>query len=272
MVVPVERTSALLRGQYGIVEFHSGAKGISRHVVGEEHESQLKLSTHPLESGSEIGDHASRQPARVTLRGWVTSASETAWIELIAMQDRKELLTVVTQLGVYRRMLITKAYANLNERTGLNMPFEARLEEMLFGDAVAPDTIATAAIDLGVVSTEDAGFVTGGLEFPVSSSVEIVDGVYVPRRFFVEQRQSGLDALRTAAFDAGAPRTVRQVGAVSVGVPYEVIGTINGWSDLGVADPLGPLAYDAPVGEVAEPVQVKFATSAFGFDLPPGER
>ena len=115
--------------------------------LAEEHERSVSKTSYPVESGASLTDHAVRQPDKLKLEGWVSDLlpsddadqglalkdrATAAWSEIHKLTDAREPLTVVTRLKVYENMLITKASAPVNDRTGYGLRFSLDLEEVLF--------------------------------------------------------------------------------------------------------------------------------------------
>ena len=75
------------------------------------HKLKLDKSDEPLEDGTSITDHAVTLPEGLVLTGWVSdinggSRPGQAWQEIRRLNRVKTPLTVVTECGIYRQMLI----------------------------------------------------------------------------------------------------------------------------------------------------------------------
>ena len=98
-------------------------------TIEERHEDVLTVTSHPVETGSTISDHAYRQPAKVTIRcGWsnasiyaivgtVTSllsgSFDTNYVRgvynnFLTLQQSRQLFDVLTGKRNYTNMLITR--------------------------------------------------------------------------------------------------------------------------------------------------------------------
>ena len=125
--------------------------------LDESHEREVTTTSYPVESGASLTDHAVRQPDKLTLTGWVSSllpSSEAntsrpisernveAWRRIGELMRDREPVTVATLLGSYHNMLIVKASAPVNRRTGRALRFTIELQEILF----APLTVAAGGL------------------------------------------------------------------------------------------------------------------------------
>ena len=143
----------------------------------ESHTISVKKSTYPAESGIEVTDHAVREPAKLSLKGIISTASvrsaeelfanalggrtgrqhdldlpRDAWITLTGLADRRELLTVYTMLGAYKNMMITQLSTELDASTGQSLPFTIELEEYLYVDLFGGDATIAGASDFTEMS------------------------------------------------------------------------------------------------------------------------
>ena len=113
----------------------------------EEHRIEVTTTTYPVESGASLTDNAFKQPERLKLTGWVSDLlpasdavanirlddrSRSAWALIIDLMEDRLPVTVVTHLRTYRDMLITKAVAPVDVRTGRSLRFTLDLQEVLF--------------------------------------------------------------------------------------------------------------------------------------------
>lgn len=87
-------------------------------VIKTDHTSKLTATSHPVESGANISDHAFVEPSEISIEVAVSdsernkgtfgsgSRSLKAFRELIKLQTSRRLITVVTRFKTYRNMLI----------------------------------------------------------------------------------------------------------------------------------------------------------------------
>lgn len=88
-------------------------------IIKTDHTSKLTVTTHPIESGAKIADHAFVEPAEISVEVAVSDSeinkgtfgsgnrSLNAFRELLKLQTSRSLITVVTRFKTYRNMLIT---------------------------------------------------------------------------------------------------------------------------------------------------------------------
>ena len=98
-------------------------------TIEERHEDVLTVTSHPVETGSTISDHAYRQPAKVTIRcGWSnasiyaivgtvtsllsgsfdTNYVRSVYSQFLTLQQSRQLFDVLTGKRNYTNMLITR--------------------------------------------------------------------------------------------------------------------------------------------------------------------
>ena len=120
--------------------------GVVDGFYASDHEVRVRTTGYPVESGATLTDHAVREPIQLKLQGWVSDImaareverpinsgrSARAWDDLVQLADAKEPLTVNTQIGTYRNMLITKIQTPLDRTTSRALRFTMELQEILF--------------------------------------------------------------------------------------------------------------------------------------------
>jgi hypothetical protein len=98
-------------------------------TIEERHEDVLTVTSHPVETGSTISDHAYRQPSKVTIRcGWSnasiyaivgtvtsllsgsfdTNYVRSVYSQFLTLQQSRQLFDVLTGKRNYTNMLITR--------------------------------------------------------------------------------------------------------------------------------------------------------------------
>ena len=97
------------------------------------HKLETTTGGEPLEDGRAVTDHAVARQDRLVLTGWVSDFNGgnrpmQAWAEVRRMHKAVETLTVMTEWGVYREMLIRRAEAPQSAR---GMRFTLELEEII---------------------------------------------------------------------------------------------------------------------------------------------
>ena len=146
------------------------------HVDGyldEEHERQVTVTRFPVESGAELSDHAVKEPDSLKLTGWTSDLFPTdpadipetdrpaqAWAEINRIMEARQLLEVVTILGVYSDMVVTRALAPVTTRTGRGLFFTLEFQQVLTAPLrpiefrILP-TATGPAVDRVVVDADD---------------------------------------------------------------------------------------------------------------------
>jgi len=92
-------------------------------ILKTDHSSKVTATSHPIESGASISDHAFVEPVEISIelavsdsernRGTFGSGNRSvkAFQELIELQTSRKLITVVTRLKTYHNMLILSVSA-----------------------------------------------------------------------------------------------------------------------------------------------------------------
>lgn len=88
-------------------------------VFSTNHSANLTLTTHPVQSGASVADHAYMEPDEVTIEigmtdtalGVETNHSVNAFAQLRQLMEAREPLTLVTRLKTYQNMVITSISA-----------------------------------------------------------------------------------------------------------------------------------------------------------------
>ena len=109
-----------------------------------EHRLELGTTEHPVESGATLTDHAVKRRERLRMEGWVSDllpapgrdlepdgATDT-WNAIVELFENRTPVTIVTSLRVYRNMLIIRAVAPVNRRTGRALRFTIDFAEVIF--------------------------------------------------------------------------------------------------------------------------------------------
>lgn len=111
-----------------------------------DHTSKLNITSHPVQTGANISDHAYLEPKQITIEigmsdvakdlitnqfsgGW--SKSVTAYQKLRELQASRVPLDVLTRLGIYRNMLIETITAPDDYRTLSGLKATITMKEVL---------------------------------------------------------------------------------------------------------------------------------------------
>ena len=97
------------------------------------HKLETTTGGAPLEDGRRATDHAVARQERLVLTGWVSDFNggnrpREAWDEIRRLHKKKKIMTVITEWGVYRNMLIRRAEA---PQTARGMRCTLELEELI---------------------------------------------------------------------------------------------------------------------------------------------
>ena len=144
----------------------------------EEHKLSMEITEYPVESGKPLTDNAVKLREEVRLTGVVSDlvplsiedAGRRAghvWDDIVQLFNDRTLVTVITGLRVYRNMLVTKAIAPRNSRTGEALIFQITLSEIQHAETglerLTRDTIKiggpaefrTSLVNAGLVASEE---------------------------------------------------------------------------------------------------------------------
>ena len=118
------------------------------------HQLQAETTDEPLESGSDVTDHAVSKPAVIDVEGIVGSESQlkpfAAWALIRRLNENLTPVDVLTPWGGYRDMLIVDASAR---SFGRGLRFTLKLKELRF--------IGPGLSILGVLADRVAGLALG---------------------------------------------------------------------------------------------------------------
>ena len=132
-------------------------------VVREVHESDLVITSNPVESGAEVSDHAYMEPRRLTLEAVAASrdvdagAVSRTYEDLVRLQASRQPFDVVTGLTLYRRMLIERITVNRDTRFGRVLFFAADLREVIIVDTQSAPGVALSRERLAGGPAADRG-------------------------------------------------------------------------------------------------------------------
>lgn len=127
----------------------------------EQHALEMTITSHPIETGAKIVDHAVKQPEKVSLEGVVSDLTPfestssdpvvrnaEAWQTIVKMMEGRQLVTVSSPIHIYTNMVITRATSRRDHSTGRGLVFSVDLEEIKFpSDEKAKFTAASFSSD-----------------------------------------------------------------------------------------------------------------------------
>ena len=109
-------------------------------VLSEDHESDVEITSNPIETGSEVNDHAYIKPKKVTLEVADSNAA-LVYNALIAFQETRVPFYMVTGLRIYRNMLISSIKAKRDKDTSRILRATISLREVIIvSTGAAPAT------------------------------------------------------------------------------------------------------------------------------------
>lgn len=133
-------------------------------TVRESHRDTTMVTDHPVEQGAAISDHAFRRPAELIIEaGWSNSSSrfggvigflsplgggwpgyiQAVYTEILALNNQRVLLTVITGKRIYNNMLIVGLDTVTDETTENVLMLTIRLREVMIAQ-VSATTVAPA--------------------------------------------------------------------------------------------------------------------------------
>ena len=158
----------------------AGLSVVIDDYLSERHEARVSVSAHPVESGTRVSDHAVRDPYHLELVGYVSDVlapgiqgfvpdfaalfsvltrrgapleerATRAWAAILAAIDPPQTLDVITLLGHYTSMVITKADAPQDNTTGRGLLVTLQLDELQVAGSIvslaAPAAVSGPAVD-----------------------------------------------------------------------------------------------------------------------------
>lgn len=103
-------------------------------TVKETHKDDLTITTHPVERGAAITDHAFKNPAQLTVQAGTKGAGlslSDAYASLLDLQASAELLEVQTGKRLYQNMLIRSLAVETDAATENVLMITAQLQEVI---------------------------------------------------------------------------------------------------------------------------------------------
>ena len=148
-------------------------------VFRTEHQTRLQITSHPVQGGANISDHAFMDPARVVMEigmsdahaiggilGQFTTAanrSQSAFDILQQMQNSKTLLNVYTRLKQYNNMLIADLRFPDDVKTATGLRETVQLQQVIVVDVPAVKVSSRP---------QTTGKTNGGTPNPIDKTLE----------------------------------------------------------------------------------------------------
>lgn len=116
-------------------------------TITEQHNYNSRVTSYPVENGTILSDHIINEPDRLVLQALVTDTplsilsltnrSSTVFNRLVEIQQRRELVQVVTGLKVYDSMAITSLDVPRSSSTGQALVFTIELQKVIIDNTVS---------------------------------------------------------------------------------------------------------------------------------------
>jgi len=145
-------------------------------VVKERHTDRLEVTSHPVERGAQIADHAIQQPAEVTLEvGWsssppaegltllpqpASSTMEEIYQQLLRLQSQRVLCDVQTGKRFYKGMLLVE----------ISVTTEKETEAVLMATCLFRQLILATTVTLSLAPPAGGRPANPGSALPVSNN------------------------------------------------------------------------------------------------------
>lgn len=148
---------AILDDAYALISFSTRAIAflVPNAVIEETSRDQLVITSHPVESGAAISDHAFKMPAQVEMRcAWSDSSggyagySKQMYLALQVLQDIRVPFTVFTGKRAYTNMLVSSIEVTTNEQTEYSLFATIGLQEVIIANTTttsAPNSAMASA-------------------------------------------------------------------------------------------------------------------------------
>jgi hypothetical protein len=115
-------------------------------TITEQHRYNSRVTNYPVEDGTIVSDHIINEPDTLTLQALVTDTplsilslpnrSVDVFNRLIEIQQKRELITVITGLKIYDSMAITSLDVPRNLTTGQSLTFTIELQKVTLDTSV----------------------------------------------------------------------------------------------------------------------------------------
>lgn len=114
-----------------IIAFSSSIGPVPLQVLlSEKHNSEVEVTSNPIETGAEVNDHAYVKPKKVELEVADGNAAAT-FNALVAFQEAREPFTLVTGFRVYENMVITEVDATRDKTHSKVLKATVRCREVI---------------------------------------------------------------------------------------------------------------------------------------------
>ncbi|WP_197672692.1 phage baseplate protein [Burkholderia sp. PAMC 28687] len=150
-------------------------------VVEETHVDELTITSHPVERGAAITDHAFKRPSEVTVRyGWSNSSGffdigspspDDVYKQLLALQESRVPFDMVTGKRMYQNMLIKTLAVTTDAATENSLMVVATLQQIII---VQTSTVTLQPTDVQASPEKTASTANSGTKQPQAATASIL--------------------------------------------------------------------------------------------------
>lgn len=108
-------------------------------TVREQHHDDMTITSHPVERGAAISDHAFKNPAKLTVECLAAASAQSLtdiYQRLIILMQSASLLTVQTGKRLYQNMLIQSLSVTTDPATENILSINTQLQEVILVDTL----------------------------------------------------------------------------------------------------------------------------------------
>lgn len=154
-------------------------------AIEERHLDELEITSHPVEQGAAISDHAFKRPVELIMRvGWSNSSSFATFFtgsvrdiyqQLLDLQARREPFDVVTGKRAYSNMLLRALLVTTDKDSENTLMVEASFQEVI---VVNTQTALLAPIASQALPQKTASPVNTGTVQPKQVNQSILSTIF----------------------------------------------------------------------------------------------
>lgn len=187
--LPYSIEALLIGRKRAISAKENGITIIPDVVISEEHNDEVVLTRHPVDTGAPITDHAYRNPAVLNVKfAWSDSSrllnstfsgsilkgvttTKDVYKQLLSLMQKRELLSVSTGKRSYDSMIITRLVTSTDKDSESSLSCDITFEEVMI--------VSTKEVELQAVNqanpAKTAGTVDGGNRQAEMTTTEAAD-------------------------------------------------------------------------------------------------
>jgi hypothetical protein len=167
-------------------------------VIEEDHEDTLTITEHPVEQGAAITDHAFKNPSSVTIQCmWSnTQASlfdfsesyvQGIYQQLIALQNGRQPITIVTGKRMYQNMLLESITTQTTNESAYSLPVTLECKQIII---VQTSATTLPPQDQHITPQQTAPVIDNGSQSPTGGSSN-------NQSYLLSASQAGTQALQS---------------------------------------------------------------------------